>query len=176
MSMDQGLNMYLNGRAQRAKSEANQIIADARRVAYRMVQEAGVEEQRTIDDLNEVINELKAERTRLRKTLSRYRAELKRLTDSMRERAENDANKYGAGLKLRARKQAEKIVAKARKDAKEIREDAERARAQAELDGARMAGMTVEELDEGRKREGWERLLRATAEAYPNDFVGRLAA
>ncbi len=176
MRTDPGLDMYLNGRAQRARSEANQIIADARRVAYRMVQEAGVEEQRTIDDLNKVINDLKNERTRLRKTLSRHRAELKRLTDTMRERAENDANKYGAGLKLRARKQAEKIVAKARKDAKEIREDAERARAQAELDGARLAGLTVEELDEGRKREGWERLQRATAEAYPNDFVGRLAA
>jgi len=176
MSTDQGLTSYLNGRNQRAKSEANQIIADARRIAYRMVQEAGVEEQRTIDELSQVIKELKAERTGLRKSLARSRTKLTKLTENMRERVENDANKYGAGLKLRARKQADKIVSKSRKDAKGIREDAERARVQAEIDGARLAGMSLEELDEGRRREGQERLHLATAEAYPNHYEGRLAA
>jgi len=162
---DPGLARYLDGRNERAKSEANQIIADARRIAYQMVQEAGVEEQRTIDELNQAIKELKDERTGLRKSLARSRSELNKLTENMRERVEADANKYGAALKIRARKQADKIVSKARKDAKEIREDAERARVQAEIDGARLAGMSVEELHEGRRREGRERLRIATQEA-----------
>jgi len=175
MSTDHGLTRFLEGRNLRAKSEANQIIADARRVAYRMVQEAGELEQRTIAELKQEIGELKAERMGLRRSLARSRVELKKLAKA-REVIENEADTYGADLKLRARQQADQVIAKAKQDAQAIRADADRARKQAEADGARLAGMTCSELDEARRRGGLSRLHIATAEAYPHHHECRLAA